>query len=99
MPMVAALPRTMSSPLVGIVGLPSGASAEGQFGLALMTLWGRGVARQDEVDAYMWLRLAAAQGYEAAGSVVGDLAQDMAPDQVVEAERRAAAWTVPGPDQ
>ena len=66
--------------------------AAAQFNLALMYDEGEGVPK-DDVQAYMWFNLAAAQEYEDAAEHRDKLAEKMTPGQVAEAQRLASRWT------
>lgn len=59
--------------------------------LGLMYQHGEGVA-QDSIEAYKWFALAGAQGVEEAASLRDVLAEEMPPDQIAEAQRRAREW-------
>ena len=65
--------------------------AEAQYNLGFMYAVGQGV-RQDFVRAYMWLDLAAAQGYPDAISYRDRVAANMTSDQLAEARRLAREW-------
>ncbi len=52
---------------------------------------GQGVPK-DYVQAYMWLSLAAAQGYERATKLRDKLAKKMTPSELAEAQRLAREW-------
>jgi TPR repeat protein len=52
---------------------------------------GRGVP-QDDVMAYVWINLAAAQGNEVARTNLDIAANQMTPDQLAEAQRLAREW-------
>ncbi len=62
-----------------------------QYNLGVMYFMGRGVP-QDDVQARMWLNLAAAQGHEPARKYRDRLAEVMTPAQVAEAQRLAREW-------
>ena len=59
--------------------------------LGAMFVQGLGVAR-DYVLAHRWFSLAAANGMDAAGKARDQLATQMTPDQIVEAQRLAREW-------
>jgi TPR repeat protein len=69
------------------------AKAQGQ--LCAMYYYGRGVT-QNYVDAYMWCFLAAVQDNEMAKHSLNILKRDLTHDQIVEAQKRAAAWRPDG---
>ncbi len=62
--------------------------AAAQNNLGAMYINGEGV-RRNYVRAYMWLSLAAKQGYKRAVSSQGQLEREMTPGELAEAER----WT------
>lgn len=68
---------------------------EAQHNLGVLYALGEGVPK-DLIEAYQWLRLAAdAQTGEPSASAtrtLAELSQEMRPDQIAEAERRAADW-------
>jgi TPR repeat protein len=64
---------------------------EAQFGLGLLYARGQGVP-QDDVQAYMWFELSAAQGDQAAVSNRDATAQRMTPEQIAEAQKLAHDW-------
>ncbi len=66
--------------------------AVAQYFLAHMYENGQGVP-QDDVQARMWLNLAAAQGNKTARKMRGILAQKMTPAQLADAQRLAREWT------
>ena len=66
-------------------------NAPARYNLGRMYAQGLGVA-QDKSLAHMWLNLAAAQGLEAARSARDNLAANMTPDQIAEAQRLAREW-------
>jgi uncharacterized protein len=47
---------------------------------------------RDHVQAYMWLSLAAAKGDEYAKNLLNSIEPHMTPDEIAEAQKRAAAW-------
>ncbi len=63
-----------------------------QYNLGVMYFMGRGVP-QDNVQAHMWLNLAAAQGHELARKFRDLLAEQMTPTQVADAHWLAREWT------
>ncbi len=62
-----------------------------QWYLGFMYVEGDGVPK-DLVTAHMWFSLAARQGDETAIKLRKRVAQDMTPEQIAEAVRRAQAW-------
>ncbi len=65
---------------------------DAMFNVASMLLNGDGVGR-DVVEAYKYYILANAQGFAAfAGTIMKELEDQMSPDQLAEAKRRAAAF-------
>ena len=62
--------------------------ASAQFLLAFMYSEGQGVT-QDYVKAHMWLNLAAAQGHEAAKKGRNQVAKQLTPTQIAEAQKLA----------
>ncbi len=56
-----------------------------------MYYMGRGV-QQDDVNAAMWLGLAARQGEQYAARLRNHAISEMTPDQIAEAERLAREW-------
>ena len=74
---------------------PSRATVGAQFNLGLMYDQGRGVP-QDNVEAHMWLNLAAAkltsERREQAVAVRDRVAAQMTPADMSEAQRRAREW-------
>ncbi len=69
--------------------------AAAQNNLGAMYINGEGV-RRNYVRAYMWLSLAAKQGYKRAVSSQGQLEREMTPGELAEAERFAREWTPKG---
>ncbi len=71
------------------------AAAQGDKGaqvtLGFLYDMGRGVS-QDYVQAHMWVNLAAAQGQEEAVAMRDEIAQEMTPEQIAEAQRLAREW-------
>lgn len=65
--------------------------ADAQFDLGLMYATGEGVDL-DYVTAHQWFNLAAMGGNREARVMRADLALDMSPAQVAEAQRRAREW-------
>ena len=65
--------------------------ANAQFYLGLMSAFGRG-ASLDLVQAYMWYSLAAGNGHARAALHRNDLAKEMKPAQIAEAQKRAKEW-------
>ena len=69
--------------------------AAAQNNLGAMYINGEGV-RRNYVQGYMWLSLAAKQGYKRAVSSQGQLEREMTPGELAEAERFAREWTPKG---
>ena len=67
-------------------------SSRAQSNLGSMYEYGEGVP-QDDVQARMWLNLAAAQGDELARINRDRLTKQMTPVQLAEAQRLAREWT------
>ena len=65
--------------------------ANAQFYLGLMSAFGRG-APLDLVQAHMWYSLAAGNGHARAPLHRNDLAKEMKPAQIAEAQKRAKEW-------
>jgi TPR repeat protein len=65
--------------------------ATAQFNLGGMYDQGNGVTR-DYVESYVWFSLAAAQGDDDAKRALNLTERVMTPDQIAEAQKRAAAW-------
>ena len=66
-------------------------SASAQNDLGLVYANGLG-GPQDLVQAHMWYSLAAGNGYEIATEYRNDLAKQMTPAQITEAQERAREW-------
>jgi uncharacterized protein len=64
---------------------------DAQFRLGLLYAKGQGVPR-DDVQAYMWFELSAAQDYQSAASNRDAAAQRMTPEQIAEAQKLAHEW-------
>lgn len=64
--------------------------------LSVLYKYGIGVP-QDKVLAHMWVNLAVAAGHGEATSLRNELANDMTPDQLAEAERMAREWVAAHP--
>jgi uncharacterized protein len=64
---------------------------DAQFNLGLLYAKGQGVPR-DDVQAYMWFELSAAQGDQSAANNREAAARRMTPDQIAEAQRLASEW-------
>ena len=64
--------------------------------LGSMYYEGRSGAPQDYVLAHMWVKLAAAQGFEKAAELRDLLEEYMTPAQLAEAQRRAREWKPKG---
>ncbi len=65
--------------------------AQAQFELGLRYSTGHGVD-SDLVSAHKWFNIAALQGVTEARIHRADLAQEMTPDEVSEAQRQAREW-------
>src|SRR5215210_6081007 len=65
--------------------------AEAQYNVALMYQLGRGVPT-NRVEAYKWYIISAAQGYTKSIAARENLAGDLPPQDITEAERRAAGF-------
>jgi hypothetical protein len=70
-------------------------SASAQSDLALLYANGLG-GSQDLVQAYMWYSLAAGNGNAHAPGYRDDLARQMTPAQITEAQKRAREWKPSG---
>jgi len=70
-------------------------NATTQYNLGLMYANGQGVP-QDFVQAHMWYNLAAAKGYKNARKVRDNLAKQMTPAQIAEAQKLAREWKPKG---
>jgi TPR repeat protein len=70
---------------------PDAATADILFELGMMYCLGRDV-RQDYVTAHKWFNLAALKGSEDARLYRRELALEMTPVQIAEAQRQARAW-------
>ena len=70
---------------------PNAATADILFELGMMYCLGRDVL-QDYVTAHKWFNLAALKGSEDARIYRRELALEMSPAQVAEAQRQARAW-------
>jgi len=66
--------------------------AEAQFNVALMYQLGRGV-RTNKLEAYKWYNVAASQGFTKAAAAREILSGDLSRPEMLEAEKRAAAFT------
>jgi uncharacterized protein len=64
---------------------------DAQFSLGLLYAKGQGVPR-DDVQAYMWFELSAAQDDQSAVSNRDAAAQRMTPEQIAEAQKLAHEW-------
>jgi len=73
------------------VELSGEATTEMLFQLGLMYALGRGVDC-DKVNAHKWFNLAAAQGCPRARAERAALADEMSPDEVIQAQKQARAW-------
>ena len=65
--------------------------AGAQVNLGGMYKTGKGVTK-DYVHAYTWYSIAAANGYDDAATNRDNLAREMTPDQMAEAQRFAREW-------
>lgn len=71
---------------------PQGSLAvDEMFSLGLDYSTGRGVP-VDLVEAHKWLNLAAMVGSEEARLLRAEIARDMSPDEIADAQRRAREW-------
>ena len=70
--------------------------ANAQFYLGLMSAFGRG-APLDLVQAHMWYSLAAGNGHARAALHRNDLAKEMKPAQIAEAQKRMKEWKPKSP--
>jgi uncharacterized protein len=70
---------------------------DAQFNLGLLYAKGQGVPR-DDVQAYMWFELSAAQGGQSAVNNRDAAAQRMTAEQIAEAQKLAREWQ-PKPEQ
>lgn len=70
---------------------PNAATADILLELGMMYCIGRDVA-QDYITAHKWFNLAALKGSEDAKLYRRELALEMTPAQVAEAQRQARAW-------
>ena len=70
-------------------------SASAQSDLGLLYAKGLG-GTQDLVQAYMWYSLAAGNGYEIATGYRNDLAKQMTPAQIAEAQQLTREWKSKG---
>lgn len=66
-------------------------NAGGQFSLGILYALGQGVP-QDYVSAHMWFNLAAANGEKDAESERDEIAKNMTPAQIAEAQKLAREW-------
>jgi len=66
-----------------------------QYQLGSMYQQGQGVP-QNDVQAFMWLILAAVAGFESAVTIQKSLMQAMLPNQIMEAQRLAKEWQPQG---
>ncbi|MEQ9642778.1 MAG: hypothetical protein RIM84_22330 [Alphaproteobacteria bacterium] len=62
-----------------------------QYHLGLLYSTGRGVPL-DYISAHKWLNLAASKGDEEARRLRAELAHDMSPQEIAEAQRQAREW-------
>jgi TPR repeat protein len=78
------------------IGAPPTKAHRAQYNLAVAYRDGKGV-EQDRVQAYMWFTLSAAAGgdldvHDKASKERDDLAKEMTPGQVAQAEAEAVSW-------
>jgi uncharacterized protein len=78
-------------PAVEISSAMEGQGADALFTLGLKYCLGRDVPK-DLITAHQWLNLAAMSGNDAARKYRLEIAREMAPGDVAEAQRRARAW-------
>ena len=71
--------------------MPAGSTADALFELGLMYSAGRDV-EADFVTAHKWFNLAALKGSEDARQYRRELAVEMSPAQIAEAQRQARCW-------
>jgi hypothetical protein len=69
--------------------------AKAQFYLGMQASFGEG-GPQDLIQAYMWYSLAAGNGNAHAPGYRNDLARQMTPAQIAEAQKRAREWKPKG---
>ena len=72
--------------------LADAGDALAQVSLGVMYRNGEGVPRGNEVTAYMWFSLSAAQGNKKAAEYRDSLAKRMTAAQIAEARKRASEW-------
>lgn len=65
--------------------------ADAFYDLGLLYATGQGV-EQDLIEAHKWFNLAAARGLRCAVSDREELARDMSPAEIAEAQRQARQW-------
>lgn len=70
---------------------PQGNDADALFTLGMRYSTGRDV-EHDLVAAHKWFNLAAMMGHEGALAARAELAREMAPEQIAEAQKLARAW-------
>ena len=70
--------------------------ANAQVYLGLLSAFGQG-GPIDLVQAYVWYSLAAENGHEGAAVYRGDLAKEMTPAQIAEAQKRVREWKPKAP--
>ena len=70
---------------------PQGDDADALFTLGMRYSTGRDV-EHDLVAAHKWFNLAAMMGHEGALAARAELAREMAPEQIAEAQKQARAW-------
>ena len=80
----------MSDAQIGFMG-KSGPSVESLFDLGIIYATGRDVA-PDMVAAHKWFNLAAQQGDAEAAIRRQEIAQEMSPRDIAEAQRAAREW-------
>ena len=72
----------------------AGGAVEALYQLGLRYSTGHGVP-QDLVIAHKWFNLAAMSGSREARGIRAEIAQDMTPEQIAEAQRLAREWRQP----
>ncbi|GAK44179.1 Sel1 domain-containing protein [Tepidicaulis marinus] len=68
-----------------------GGQSEALYSLGLIYATGKGVD-VDYVTAHKWFNLAAMRGNHAARDCRTEIARDMSPDQIADAQRQAREW-------
>ena len=75
----------------GIDPMLTGIEPDALYELGLNYSIGQGVP-QDLVTAHKWLNLAAQRGSRRARDIRAEIARDMTPSQIAEAQRQAREW-------